>query len=604
MRSRPTFIMITRLLPLLPRLLLLSFAMIATRAPGAPVLSTVVDRFGFFETAVTATGSYGNPYLDVTADATLTAPDGSARPLPLFWDGGNTWRLRFSPDQVGTWRWTVRSPDAGLNVARGSFECRPSLRRGSIVPMAGAPHHFQYQNGERMWFMGDTAWSFVTDVPAEKHDDAAVARYLERRGRQGFNIIHTMMLSETGDGNAGGVPFSPLADEKLNPAYWQAIDRRVAFANSQGIVMGLAIAWGRKIANSQPTVEPYAWGRFPSQQSRLRYARYIAARYSAYDVYFLVSGEWHGEIRTRAPATGVELRDEFIAIGNALRAADPHRRMTGIHPMSQDGSVREFNGAPWMDFGDYQQNYRFLHERIFTSRQYAKPVVNSEYAYHLRDQDGDGQPDKENSLDEHDIRHASWDICMAGGYLVTGFGTTYFGGNRDPGPFDPAAEKNVVWETQIQHLKRFFTGLEYWKLIGADHQFTAETPRSGHRTQPVTRADGRVRNVERPAVTVYWAMQIPGQTYILYTRGLQTPATLMIDGVGGPFTARLFDPRTGAWKELDSPHFAEQVDQAQIAAVGGPSSYAPGGHHSLRLGNRYTFTPPDEQDWVVLLQRR
>ena len=566
---------------------------------------TPVNRFGFHETSLTSTGTYANPYLDLTANAILTAPDGTTHTLPLFWDGDATWKFRFSPDQTGSWRWSVRSADAGLNGKQGSFAVRASTLRGSIVPMAGAPHHFQYQNGERMWFLGDTAWSFVTDVPAKNHNEATVANYLTRRAAQGFNVIHTMLLSETGDGNAGGVPFTPLASERLNPAYWQTIDRRVAFANSRGIVLGLAIAWGRKVANSD-TAEPYAWGRFPSQAARERYARYIAARYGAYAVYFLVSGEWHGEIRTRPPATGLELRDEFIAIGNALRAADPHRRMTGIHPMSQDGSVREFNRAAWMDFGDYQQNYRQLHERILTSRHYAKPVVNSEYAYHLRDADGDGRADKENSLDEHDIRHASWDIAMAGGYFVTGFGTTYFGGNRDPGPFDPSAAKNVVWETQLQHLKKFFAGLEYWKLVPADLQFTSETPRSGSRTQTVesARPGGRTRNVEKPPVTAYWALQIPGETYVLYVRGLTTAATFAIDGVGGKYVAEQFNPRTGERTHLGLQQFAEQVDQAQIAAVGGTADAPPAsGLRSASLANRYSFTPPDAGDCIIVLKR-
>jgi hypothetical protein len=59
--------------------------------------------------------------------------------------------------------------------------------------------------------------------------------------------------------------------------------------------------------------------------------------------------------------------------------------------------------------------------------------VNSEYGYFLRDQSGDSVPDKDNSTSARQC-HASWDIAMAGGYIVTGFGTTYFGSSRDPGP--------------------------------------------------------------------------------------------------------------------------------------------------------------------------
>jgi hypothetical protein len=104
-------------------------------------------------------------------------------------------------------------------------------------------------------------------------------------------------------------------------------------------------------------------------------------------------------------------------------------------------------------------------------------------------------------------------------------------------------------------------------------------------------------------VTAYWALQHPGDTYVLYTRGLTTPATFTIDGVGGVFTARLFDPRSGTWKDLGAQNFAEQVDQAQITAVGGAATPS-AGLRSARLNNRYTFTSPDAQDWLVVLQRR
>lgn len=577
--------------------LLVGCLVFAARVGGADS-PAVVDRFGFHEITLRASGRYANPYLECSAKATLTGPDRSVRTLPLFWDGHQTWKLRVSPDLVGEWQWAIASADPGLNDRRGGFTCRASSRRGSLVARRDAPHHFAYQNGEPVWFMGDTAWSFVTDVPKEKHDDAAVARYLARRADQGFNVIHTMMLSETGDGNAGGAPFTPLADEKLNPAYWQAIDRRVAFANSRGIVMGLALAWGRKVA--QGDGEPYAWARFPNRAARERYARYIAARYGAYDTYFLLSGEWHGEVRTRRPAvTGLEVRDEFIALGHVVQAANAHGRMIGIHPMSQDGSVREFNRASWMSFADYQQTYHQLHESILTSRHIPKPVVNSEYAYHLRDQDGDGQPEKQNSLDEHDIRHASWDIAMAGGYFVTGFGTTYFGGNRDPGPFDPEAAKNVIWEQQIQILKKFFGALAYWQFIPADRQLRTTQPRGedrNHRIEP-SRPGARARVIPRPPVTTYWALQIPGETYVIYARGLTAPLTLALEGIGGKFAIRQFNPRTGASADLDAQIAAEGVAMGEAARVDAAVKT------TTNPRNFLTVTPPDEHDWAFVLQR-
>jgi hypothetical protein len=338
------------------------------------------------------------------------------------------------------------------------------------------------------------------------------------------------------------------------------VDYRLTHANARGVVCGLALAWGDKRKQ-----EPYAWRRFPSLEARKRYARYVAARYSAYDVYFLVSGEWHGEVRTR-PSTEADMKREFVGIGDALAAADPHDRMIGIHPMSAHGSVREFNDATWMSFGDYQQNYQDLHARILRSRRFDKPVVNSEYAYHLRDQNGDGTPDKDNSTSLDSIRHASWDIAMAGGYLVTGFGTTYFGGHRDPGPFDIDAAKNDDWERQIGLIQRFFTEIKWWKLEPHDEWLTSAVARG---------KDGKQLGHQAPPATTYWLLAEPSRQYVAYARGLKDELTLQLGAdAAGIYTIRRYNPRTG---EL-TPIRQEE-----------------------RLNENFTWTPPDLNDWVLQL---
>jgi hypothetical protein len=442
---------------------LTSATLVAFLCGEALAQSSSVPRFSMHEVALQASGKYANPYVELTADAVLTGPDDrQTRTVPLFWDGGAAWKFRFSPERVGTWKWEVRSADAGLNGKSGSFDVVASDRKGSIRPMTGFPLHFERQDGTPFWFLGDTAWALVTDSREEQHNRAAAERYLDARASQGFNVVHTMLLSEAGWGNSGGLPWLDIGREQLNPGYWQEADARVAYANGKGIVVGLALAWGDKRGE-----EPFAWRRIPDAEARKRYARYVAARYGAYDVYFIVSGEWHAEIRARK-ATSDIVRQEFIHVGNALRAADAQQRMTAIHPMTREGSVREYNTAGWMSFGDYQQNYVDLHGRALESRRFQKPVVNSEYGYHLRDQSGDGVPDKDNSTSTTAIRRSSWDIVMAGGYLVTGFGTTYFGGNRDPGPFNLDASKNDEWEQQIGYIRQSFADLEYWKLAKGD----------------------------------------------------------------------------------------------------------------------------------------
>jgi hypothetical protein len=215
--------------------------------------------------------------------------------------------------------------------------------------------------------------------------------------------------------------------------------------------------------------------------------------------------------------------------------------MIGIHPMTSGGSVREFNEAGWMSFGDYQQNYSDLHARILESLKFNKPVVNSEYGYFLRDQSGDGVPDKDNSTRLESMRHASWDIAMAGGYLVTGFGTTYFGGNRDPGPFDLEAEKNKDWERQIGFLKQCFADRKWWKLEPHDELISCETPRG---------KDGKHLGQIAPPAATYWALAEPGKQYIIYIRGTEAPVSLELPEGKRDWQVQEFNPRTGSLTEI------------------------------------------------------
>jgi hypothetical protein len=526
-----------------------------------------IPQFGIFERSFRHSESYERPYTQLVGTAAFTGPDGLAREIPLFWDGERTWRVRFSPDQLGCWSWATRSDDPGLDGQGGTFEVVESGLKGSIRPMPGYPHHFERQNGERFWWLGDTQWSLYTDSQETAHDRAAAEHYIDVRAAQGFNVVHSMLMQEDGWTNAGGPPFTgprleALAGEQINPCYWREVDERLAYLNQQGIVGGLVLAWGRKKWKQE--VEPWAWDRFAGLEARQRYARYVAARYSAYDVYLLVAGEWNAS--ARGPDNEA-VRLEYVQIGNALRAADPHKRMTGIHPGCHGNHFcREFNAAAdWCDFGDYQQNYVQLNAEVVASRVYGKPVINSEYAYYLRDADEDGVVDKPNSQSLEITRHATWDLVMGGAYVVTGFGNTYMGGARCLGSFGVDAPQNDDWEAQIQHVPAFFERLAWWKLDPHNELLSAAEAPTEERT-----IHGRPAPPER----AYWCLAEPGAQYVLYARGMASEVSLDLDAPAGDYAVWQYDPRTSICQALG-------VQQ-------GITSFA--------------YSPPDERDWVVVLE--
>jgi hypothetical protein len=145
------------------------------------------------------------------------------------------------------------------------------------------------------------------------------------------------------------------------------------------------------------------------------------------------------------------------------------------------------------------------------------------------------------------IRHATWDIAMAGGYFVTGFGTTYFGGNRHPGPFRVDAPENAVWERQVPHVKGLFADLQWWGLKPADERIVTDDKRT---------KDREIQGVVAPPSVAYWALAEPGKQYVLYLRGCQRAVRLKSGS--GRFLVREFNPRSGEWNSTGEQEVVEE----------------------------------------------
>jgi len=202
--------------------------------------------------------------------------------------------------------------------------------------------------------------------------------------------------------------------------------------------------------------------------------------------------------------------DLFRAVGVEIRRTDPHGRMIGIHPGPGPYiSSQEFSTEDWMSFGDYAQAYFApsreeatdanrddLRKFILAARKYRKPVVDAEYAYYLRDQDFDGIVDKPNSHTRDSFRRASWVIPMGGGYFVTGFGTTYFGGRREVGPFLVDNPRHTEAIADLDRLHRFFDEKCIWMRCSC-------RARASHSTTRTHRSERRRRRWKRERLRLF-----------------------------------------------------------------------------------------------------
>lgn len=82
-----------------------------------------------FETQIVNNKRYTNPFKNVELKATFTNPNGKSIDFFGYYDGdghggqiGNVWKLRFMPDEIGTWSYTCRFSD-GSPGETGEFTC-------------------------------------------------------------------------------------------------------------------------------------------------------------------------------------------------------------------------------------------------------------------------------------------------------------------------------------------------------------------------------------------------------------------------------------------------------------------------------------------------
>jgi hypothetical protein len=125
-------------------------APVATSAPTAAATSTVagvpprvgavtadratLGRYERIELSAALSATYENPYdqAEVALSASFQGPSGATREVPGFWDGRDTWKVRFTPDEAGAWRYSVHVRDrfGAADSAAGSFDVTPSDRHG------------------------------------------------------------------------------------------------------------------------------------------------------------------------------------------------------------------------------------------------------------------------------------------------------------------------------------------------------------------------------------------------------------------------------------------------------------------------------------------
>ena len=480
--------------------------------------AVTVPRWAMHEFELHGQSHVENPFRDAALVGEFTSPSGKTRLVEGFHDGGDTWRLRFAPDEEGEWRYLLRGEGAELSQ-RGVVRCVAPNGQGFIRIHPHNPYAFARDDGSAFFPMGDTCYGLFDDSPITP---ALRSTYIETRRRQRFNFVrmsvgHSEARAAADPANFwawGGTPGRPDLD-RFNPAFFRGLDDVFREMQSKGMNVELLLqSYYRK-----PFTDTKLWT--PSRE-RL-WLRQVIARYGAFNNVFLwtLANEYetHPDGRYRLD------RQADVAWAQAtarlVKQLDPYRHPVTVHPVisssTKGASTREPFDPPWRIggfFGEgdaidvlsqqtsaaYASQWDSRQQRWISScaadpldpwftvkydealncwkgdvpglgksiaadRVYRKPVINTEFGYEYL---GGNPPEHRQRHHTDKVRRSAWRIACAGGYFAAGFAGTL--GHSDAwNRIDPTNHYAFILKDegaagQLGILYDFFTSQPFWRM--------------------------------------------------------------------------------------------------------------------------------------------
>jgi len=432
------------------------------------------------EVDLKAEKDYDQPYLLVPANngdglvqVTFKGVDGKAEgksyTVKGFWDGGNNWIVRFAPPYSGEWEYVSRSEDPGLNGEKGSFtvsgwtaaekEVNPT-RRGLIEVAKDGPRtgrYFQYSDGTPFLWIGDTWWNWTKkDIHF-----SSFKQLVNDRVDKGFTLGQ---LFVPGNGWSRNSSITSESYTGLDIPHIQKVDRMIRYANKQGMTVWIHGWWSRENMDENVGAENIR-----------RWWRYLVSRFAAYNVIWVLAGEYNMH-----DYGGFEL-NFWKNLGEMIEKADPYNRIISTHttppgwgggadaPQWSTGKV--LHDQPWLDYNQSQPGHgRWRNQMIpkIVEKDYSrippKPVVVTEPWYEF----------KLDTPRAYNIRYGAWTAMLSGAA-----GHSYGGGHIWRGhlpespagggtwPLDESFETSTLdypGAVSISHMAKFLKTVPWWKF--------------------------------------------------------------------------------------------------------------------------------------------
>ncbi|MBS1874325.1 MAG: DUF4038 domain-containing protein [Acidobacteria bacterium] len=536
--------------------------------------------------------AYGNPYTDVTVWVELTGPNFRKR-VYGFWDGGSTFRVRVTATAPGRWTWRSGStpPDPGLAGKSGAFDAiawteadknANPLRRGFLRATANG-HALEQADGTPFLVIGDTWYAtganrfkwYDDDRERPLGPEAGFKDYVRYRKAQGYNWVNIIaafpnwmtdgkpwrVVMDDADkttvrsawlefgansaknmDNEGGRPFVfpgkvpgyeqmfPDVD-RVNPAYFRYVDRKIDYLNAQGFVPFIEVS--RRDA-SLCWKKYYQW---PDSYSR--FIQYIWSRYQANNV---VLSPIH-----------LDIIAESVGPSDFLDAIELVKQTYGYPPF---GTLLSANANPstlenwgedsWVTLhqtGNMREHYNYWYLTEIFNLPHPKPALNGEPYYSgyfdARGLNGGYKYGAPGGTERDDlfVRSGIYGSFLSGGFAGHVYGAEGIWG-ADIEPEAPVK----MWEafqwssgSQMRYLRdfAFSIGKRYQELVPiAD----LVTPNKTHNYRAYEGWAYAARTPDKRVFLGYFEKGCPKSQ----VRGAQ---------LNSVYRAQWFDPRNGSWQD-------------------------------------------------------
>jgi hypothetical protein len=552
------------LLALTPALVALSSAACTAglSAPSAPA----VNQWRLIEFTFTAMGDYHNPATEVTLKATFTGPAGERFEVPGFWDGGQTWKVRFAPTAPGHWTYATTSApadDAGLQGRAGQLNVGPASgdnplhRHGGQLKVSANRRFLTYSDGTPFFWLGDTWWFAPSSlVPFEGSTNPQIPSMykalVDTRKAQGYTVAQMAFLGPMADSSGVNSLAGQGKTRVIDVKYWQGVDRYIDYANSAGIVPVIGLAFHSGMDVLSLTDWQFLW-------------RYVIARYGAHAVTWLIGGEYNadlGDVQNRVP--------KVLALGQYIKDTDPYKRAMSVHPWWYGGDQHQAWEEPWYDFIMFQGSHQTYPPASVYWKAYEradpKPVLEAECNF-----------EGIKGMTDADVRWCAYRAIQAGsfGYTYGAHGLWYPTQNESDKTFEEWGKPIPWWVAlqapggaQMRILREVYESAQWWTLEPRPKAIKP-SPALPERLRVLVKADG-------------------DKLFVVYfPDGLKPDTALRLTGAtpDARFTAQWVNLRTG-----------EKSPAGRSAGAAGSVTTNPTG--DLALPAR-----PDDQDWVLILSK-